>query len=625
MALSATTIWEFNVSATASMVNGGGFNSGNANFLTDLTTDTNTANTNSPVVSSASYNFVAGDVGAWVYIKSGTNWTPGLYQIASVATNKATLSAAIGEAMQLSSTTGEYAANTVAGCATVGTPTGGTFSVDYSQSTAAILTKTDLTCTAGSTTISSATATFTPVMIGNIVHLTALTGTGAIIGWYEIVSYVSATSVVLDRTPTDGVNNITSGTYFVGGSLSLNSTLDDDFMEAVIGGNIIYFKNGNYTLGEAVAVASTSSTTTNPVKVIGYDTLRSSNAIGANRPTIAQGTNYFAFGVFWIIRNFIFNGAVAGSVVYSTAGNSAKWFNIKVSNTATTSSRIGITLSADSFIGWSEAVSQSPSGIAINSATSAAKIYGCYVHDSDNGISLSSNRYFVSNSVIEACDTAGLSLSGSLPAEGVIFGNTIYGTEEKRGTGILLAASHAEDSFINNIIYGWTNGISQTTSQLKSNMGFYNDFYNNTTDISNYSKSYSDLALDPQFVGATQITGTTATTSGSVLTQSGGDFSTVTDNIDYLHVVSGTGVTVGRYLITSHTGTTLTTNNALGTSSGGDVVYYVTTGHNFAIGTNLKAQGFPGLIGTETTSYLDKGAVQRQESTSSGSTGFFIQ
>jgi predicted transcriptional regulator len=34
--------------------------------------------------STASYNFVAGDVGAWVYIASGTNWTPGWYKIARI-------------------------------------------------------------------------------------------------------------------------------------------------------------------------------------------------------------------------------------------------------------------------------------------------------------------------------------------------------------------------------------------------------------------------------------------------------------------------------------------------------------------------------------------------------------
>src|ERR1700677_5124809 len=102
MALSAGTIYEVRSTATSGNVNGGGFNPANPNGLTNLATTTGTGNTASPVVSSASYNFAAGDVGAWLYVQGGTNWTPGWYQIASVASNKATLSAGVGQAIQVS-------------------------------------------------------------------------------------------------------------------------------------------------------------------------------------------------------------------------------------------------------------------------------------------------------------------------------------------------------------------------------------------------------------------------------------------------------------------------------------------------------------------------------------------
>lgn len=77
MALASTNHFSIISGSTASNVNGGGFNIANANFLTDLTTDTGTGNTSSPIVSSATYTFVAGDVGAWVYVASGTDWTVG--------------------------------------------------------------------------------------------------------------------------------------------------------------------------------------------------------------------------------------------------------------------------------------------------------------------------------------------------------------------------------------------------------------------------------------------------------------------------------------------------------------------------------------------------------------------
>jgi len=89
MALSATTIFEVETGGSDTL-NGGAFDPGQtAGMLTDgaATSATGTA----PVFTSASYNFVAGDVGAWIYIASGTNWIPGWYKISSVGSNAATL------------------------------------------------------------------------------------------------------------------------------------------------------------------------------------------------------------------------------------------------------------------------------------------------------------------------------------------------------------------------------------------------------------------------------------------------------------------------------------------------------------------------------------------------------
>mgnify|MGYP001587216849 CR=1 FL=1 len=122
MALVGTSIIEINAGATANNVNAGGFNPANANMLTDLTTDAGTGNGNSPVVSSASYTFVAGDVGYKLFVKSGTDWYPNRwFTIASVAGGKATLSAAIGEGVYSDATVGwptpSFNATTAAGVA----------------------------------------------------------------------------------------------------------------------------------------------------------------------------------------------------------------------------------------------------------------------------------------------------------------------------------------------------------------------------------------------------------------------------------------------------------------------------------------------------------------------------
>jgi len=616
MALSASTIWEFNASSTANMVNGGGFNTANAGMLTDLTTDANTANTDSPIVSSASYNFVAGDVGNWVYIKSGTNWTPGFYQIASVATNKATLSAAIGQAVQLNSSTNYYGANTVAGCATVGTPTGGTFSIDYSQSTAAVVNGVaDFNAAGASTTLTSATAAFTPVMVGNIFHQTS-TGTGGfgVVGWYEIATYVNATTVTLDRTPNSGTASVDT-TGYIGGSLSLNSTLDDDFLEIVLAGNTIYFKNGAYTLGEAVTITAAPGSGTSRIKIIGYNSIRGDAPTGTNRPSVACAANAFSLNQQTTLENMSFTVTSSNGVVGGVA-NLIK--NCKFLNTSTTAARISLTISQASHVIKNEFTSQN--GIGLNASSFQAGILFNYFHDSDIGFQQGSNAIPTAFNIFARNKTANLSIT-TADARTTLLSNTFFGAVNTPvGIGIRTTASTGYSvGIFDNIIYGQATGISIATVKQDSIVEDHNDFYNNTTNRTNIDTGANSIAVDPSFTDAAELTGSTATTSGSVLTQSGGDFSTVEDNVDYLRVVSGTGVTTGIYLITSHTGTTLTVNNALGTSSAGNVVWVVGTGSNYGVGTGIKATGHPGAVqGSASTGYLDIGAIQRQEAASGG-------
>jgi len=61
---------------------------GGCNTYTDLAVD-GALNTK---VTSASYNFVAADVGSWIDVTAGSGWTTGRYVIVSVASNAATLS-----------------------------------------------------------------------------------------------------------------------------------------------------------------------------------------------------------------------------------------------------------------------------------------------------------------------------------------------------------------------------------------------------------------------------------------------------------------------------------------------------------------------------------------------------
>lgn len=162
---------------------------------------------NSPVFTSASYNFVAGDVGAWVYIASGTNWVPGWYQIASVATNAATLSAAIGQAVQtvVQSVNTRYPDHmaATAGCATTASPTGATWTIDYSQQAAAQISYTDLASVGAGLLVSSVAHPFAAQQVGNTLIIAS--GTNFTAGRYVIASVAAGVATV------QGAANITTG------------------------------------------------------------------------------------------------------------------------------------------------------------------------------------------------------------------------------------------------------------------------------------------------------------------------------------------------------------------------------------------------------------------------------
>lgn len=619
MALASTTLWELNASATANNVNGGGFNYNNANFLTDLTTDAATGNTASPVISSASYNFVAGDIGNWVYVRSGTNWyAGGLYQIASVAANKATLSAGIGQGIVLNTSTKLFSASTVVGVASVATPTNGTFGVDYSQSTAATINGVaDFAAVGASTTLTSASAPFTRVMVGNIYHQTT-TGTGGFgtVGWYEIVNYTNTTTVVLDRAPNGGTASVDC-TGYVGGAMSMNSTLDDECLDSVIAGNSVFIKSGTFATGEPISTVNSGGSVTG-INFIGYITNRATIPTGTNRPTFSYAANTFTFSSYWHKRNVIFTGTTSQGI---NLGLYSKNINCRFVNTSTTASRQAVNPQETIDVGC-EYISYRGYGTNAASGPGVVAYIGCYFHDSDVLVRAPSTDINVTliDCLLVGAVTSAINSTAGVTLETVISGCTVFGALNTRGLGIVVSGS-VNTSITNTIVSGCTTGI--TGSGGWAQYGNWNDFYNNDTNTSNWNLGPNDSTANPQFTNVGQLTGATATTSGSVLTQAGGDFSTVTDNVDFLYLVSGTGVTAGKYLITAHGATTVTLDIAPGTDATANKVWEITTGNNFQIGTNLKALGFPGAFtGSSTTGYLDMGAAQRQEAGGGGGGNF---
>src|SRR5574343_865687 len=161
--------------------------------------------------------------------------------------------------------------------ATAGMVNGGGFNdsrggTDYTKQDAAQVSGSDGTSNA-STNFASASATFTSAMVGNCLHL--VSGTNGTAGWYEITEYVDANNVTLDRNCSTGA--MTNGVFYVGGALSLNSTLDDDWAEILLASHVVYIKYSAtaISLGESISVAaSPTGIAANPIKWVGYDSNR---------------------------------------------------------------------------------------------------------------------------------------------------------------------------------------------------------------------------------------------------------------------------------------------------------------------------------------------------------------
>lgn len=575
----ASTIWQIMSGATAANANGGGFDPANANFPTDGAATVATGG--SAVFSSASYNFVAGDVGAWLYIKSGTNWNANCwYQIASVASNAATLSSGANQGICQSATTSLFGQQSAAGVASTASPTGATWGVDYSQQTAAQFTAT--TATGTTTAFTDTTHAPNKAWVGNIIHI--ISGTGVTVGWYECSSDTSVTCT-LDRTAGTSYTGVT---YNMGGAASLGSSTtnqtDANFFSQVSFSTTAcphYFIQGGtnitYTIGQSINSSACTGTAQGIYE--GYSSYRGDRPTGATRPTWILGANTLTTTSDVDFESMQFTGTAAAVV---SVGSYNIYGNDYFINTSTTANRAAIIFtSVYNMFKSCEFVSERGRGIdETSTASNSNQYYGNYFHDSVygiyvyNGIDVFVNNIFANNTTGDLYTTSNFIAS-------IVAYNTFYGTESKVGTGINIGTNTGSTLFIyNNIFYGLTTAISSNAAinvPKESN----NDFFNNTNNYSNFYTGQNDSAINPVFTNVSQVTGTTATSATTVLTDSGKNFTTagVVAGRDFLTVTSATGATLGIYGITSVGTTTLTLDNTIGTGSA--ITYNITVGRNW--------------------------------------------
>lgn len=457
-------------------------------------------------------------------------------------------------------------------------------------------------------------------MVGNIIQITA--GTNFTVGWYEIVSVSVGVSITLDRNCTSGVG--ASGTGNVGGAFAFGGSNEDAFFETFTAGNTWYMKTGTHTPGAAISISAAGGAS-NPIKGFGYNAARGDAPTGSTRPVIATAANGFTFGANWVFSYLQFTGTAANLLA---TGNNCQAYYCKGINSSATANRTGIALGNANVLWACEFVSYRGRAISASAGISTVVI-GCYLHDSDMGAIVGSGGTIIEDTIVSDNVTFGIDFSAANTGSNFLNGITLYGAENKLGIGLNMVTGVTNVRLTNSVIYGFVTGVTHADTQSICYDNF-NDYFNNTSDVSaagQWQKGTGDIALNPTFTNVAQITGSTATTTaGNHLVQAAATFVTsgVVAGRDYVYIKSGTGVTAGKYGILSvDSETQITTDITLSADATANKVWQITTGQNFAVGTNLKATGYPGAFPAAlTTGYIDIGAAQRQESGGTTAHGF---
>lgn len=385
MALPSTSVLSIIVGGSDT-ANGPVFDPSNASMATDWSVAS--ANTSSPVVTSASYTFVASDVGAWWFNKSGTNGIPGWYQIVSVSAGAATLSAAIGAAVLTN-----FTLNTTVGCGTSSSLTSQTGTVNYSWGASARTTLTAATAAGSGSTITD--SAIGKNWVGNGVMLTG--GTNVTAGLY-MVNSTSGTTATLDRACTTGATSNAAGG--MGGAYASPGAA----AAASASGHRVLQKSGTYTLTTSTAGAG------GPVSLSGKSGLE----------WIGYGTIPGDMGTAPVISA----GAIASIVVFEfggSSGNSRCSVNIKVDGNSQTS-----------ITGFSSAANLAENCIAANCTTAGfsglstsnctatgclvgfgaiVSASGCFTKSCTTGFSLTSGSHV--NDSVASGGTTGFKLDGA--------------------------------------------------------------------------------------------------------------------------------------------------------------------------------------------------------------------
>lgn len=352
----------------------------------------------------------------------------------------------------------------------------GASGTDYSQQNSANSGGTDSSVTdgvtAGTTTVTSATANFGTSIVGNIIYIAG--GTAGITGgWYQVTARASTTSITVDRAT--GLTAGTGVTINIGGALATLGQLSTNLN---VPGMIAYVKAATYSISTGLSFVSSASSTL-ATRLIGYTTTRGD---------IGRATVLATAGITMVtcnassnglrIENFVFDGAS----IASTAGlnlNSSQYLavsNCIVKNTA----GAAITCGTNTYLQDIEVTGCTGGTAAVVNGSVSLRLY---IHDNtvtgitssgtlidsiianntgatSDGISGGSGTIgIINNCVVRGNGRHGISMIGSVPVRNGAVCNCIL--EGNGGYGISVSGGSATMEmplFRNNAYYNNTSG-----------------------------------------------------------------------------------------------------------------------------------------------------------------------
>jgi len=372
--------------------------------------------------------------------------------------------------------------------------------------------------TNGTATITSATANFSALLIGNSIYVTG--GTGAVAARrYEVTAVGSSTSITVDSS--SGLTAGTGVTINIGGAL-----LTPGAPVALLGSssqNTVWIQAGTYTLATTVALVGNSK------HYHGYQTTRGDQT--GTRPLITTATN----------STNLFSTSGAG-------GQSFSWTNLSFSNTASTrafalSSGGGFWYVVDcKFDGFTTAISAAASalgslhidftevqnstvgGIVYRTGTDQIIVTNSYIHN-NTGIGIaynSSGGAILLNNII--VDNTGDGFNTAQPTDVVLLiGNTFA---NNGGDGAEINTDDAAFMTISKNIFWGNTGFGLTKATVGTNktpgQALYfnqNAYGGNGTDVPNYIGSGNNpiTILVSPFKSATDYSLNGAPTGGALL------------------------------------------------------------------------------------------------------------